>query len=387
MSGAILQLTSYDISNNHINNNRHSIENRTLSFNNNTCIIEHIGDLYLPTKIVCYNCDNNFNINNIKLVIGGNDILKIECEIMNNIIDFIEDINFNGNICKIYHLDKTKLFFNIKILCLVYSNVTIIINNSGNCNNINLMGKYTFLESNERDQMIHNTQTDIIKQFRYGKFNYTQGTQLATSIQGNINGFILSNLNVDNIKSIKIKLNSLDRINYNDNIEILLNTYRINNSAIYINLNDSHYMDLPTNSSLNCCRIYNISFIIESEDENIDLHISVYSDDTFIYLNGISTLRFNYNEIINTIHVNSFQQVNSFQRENIVKFLIKPIEGNTICPVLQEEITNKYIFCDVCKYNFDYTVYDNWVKSHNNCPHCRSEWIDYTIYQIIVDLE
>jgi uncharacterized CHY-type Zn-finger protein len=379
MSGAKLQLETVGMFDNHINNNnRHVIEDKTLSLTNNICIISRIGDLYLPKKIVCYNCDNNFNINDIKLEIGGQDILKIDCEIINNFINFIEDIESNGNICKIYHLDKTKLFFNIKLLCLSYHEAKIIINKNGNCNNIKLIGKYTYLNTQQRQQMARNSHEDMISQFRYGKFNYTQGTQLTLEIHGNVNGFILSNLNVNNIKSIKMKINNLDRVYYSDNIEILLNTHRINNNTIYVNLNDSHYMDIPTNSSLNCSRIDDIIFIIETEDENIDLHISAYSANILNYASGMSGPKYAFRN--NIIRLRNVQQ--TAQQLPKLKIIIKPIEGNTICPILQDEITDKYICCGVCKYNFDYSVYDNWVKSHKNCPHCRSIWNNNNIYQI-----
>lgn len=378
MSGGLIQLIAIGDFDNYIPNNniRHVIEDRTLIFNNNVCSIIRVADLFLPNKIICYNCNDDFNIKDIKLQIGGYDILDFDTDIMNNIVDFIEDIDIGGNLCKIYHLDKTKLFFNIKLISLTWHEVRIKINNSGNCNNIKLIGKYTYLNTVEKEQMATNHQEDMISQYIYGKFNYTQGSILKTSINGNVNGFILSNLSVDNIKSIKIKLNNIDRLYYSDKIEILLNTHKINDNSIYINLNDSHYMDLPTNSSLNCSRIDQISFIIESEDDNIDLHISTYSANIYQCESGIGGLKYHINSNIFEFSQQSNQQSNQQQ------FIIKPLEGNDVCPVLQEEIGDKYISCGVCKYNFDYSVYDNWVKGRRNCPHCRSSWTNNNIYQI-----
>jgi hypothetical protein len=372
---------------NHIDNtdNQFSTEYISHIFDNNYCQIRRYGDYFLPTKIVCYNCNDDFNIKDISLFIGGHYIIKFNSEIMNNIIDFIEDVNIDGNLCKIYHLDKTKLFFNIILVKLQYHDASIFISKSGNCDNIKLFGKYTYLNRNERIQVAQSSQENMIKQVRYGKFDYTQGTSLSTKINGYVNGFILSNLNVNNIKSIKIKINNSNRISYNDKIEILLNTKKINDRTLYVNLNDSHYMDDITNSSSYFSNRDKISFIIESEDENIDLEIVSYSNNIFQYIDGMGGLKYEYYNHIVINNINNYNTNNYNTSPKItpkLRNIIKSLEGNNICPILQEEISDKYISCDTCKYNFDYSIYEKWVIKKNTCPHCRGGWHNTNIYQI-----
>lgn len=57
-------------------------------------------------------------------------------------------------------------------------------------------------------------------------------------------------------------------------------------------------------------------------------------------------------------------------------------ENYCICMVTFEPIktNDKYIFCETCEKCFSIEVKDSWVNTHHNCPHCRSQWQDYTIY-------
>ena len=87
MSGVLVQLVANGMFDNHITNNdkRYSIENKTLIFNNSVCSIDRYGHFFLPKKIVCYNCNNDFKIKEIELEIGGNsNIINIDTDIMNN---------------------------------------------------------------------------------------------------------------------------------------------------------------------------------------------------------------------------------------------------------------------------------------------------------------
>ena len=55
--------------------------------------------------------------------------------------------------------------------------------------------------------------------------------------------------------------------------------------------------------------------------------------------------------------------------------------GDTMCPVIYEEIVCEYVCCRQCKKNFDSSIIDSWIKTHKNCPMCRVTWTDFTIYE------
>ena len=127
--------------------NRHVLESRTLTFNNDFCNINRYADLFTPKKIICYNCSEDFSLNLIELTIGGNTIIIINDANFLDFIGFSENININGTVNKVYHLDKTKLFFPVKLIALHYHEVRIRITKSGNCNTIKLNGVYDFLST------------------------------------------------------------------------------------------------------------------------------------------------------------------------------------------------------------------------------------------------
>jgi hypothetical protein len=52
------------------------------------------------------------------------------------------------------------------------------------------------------------------------------------------------------------------------------------------------------------------------------------------------------------------------------------------CPVLLTTITDKAMYCLVCKYLFCYEVKELWIFGAGTCPHCRSSWSSNTYYKI-----
>jgi hypothetical protein len=377
------------------NNHRHAIENMTLEFNNDRCVIPRNGDVYIPKKIMCYNCDDDFSIDKIEFCVGGQCIINInDTQFMNSIIDFIEDINIDGNINKVYHLDKTKLFYKVKLISLQYHDVDIRIIKSGNCQQIKLNGEYTFLESEDRREMAQNSQEEQIKQFYSDKVeNYNSGERLKINMGGNINGLIITDINPNIINSITLKLNGNNRLHYGDKLEIMMNTQRINDNTIYINLNDSHFMDDVTNSSLNTSRIDLKQLILGTDNNSINFKVGCYSNNIFRTISGMGGMSYYFGEmriinqnqyveppIINHFNINIPSQHNSSQ-----PWAKKPklMTGDTMCPVLYEEIEGEYICCHQCHKNFDISVMDSWIKVRKNCPMCRTNWTDFTIYENI----
>ena len=389
MPGAILQLIGVGRFDNYIPNidTRHALAAMTNTFNNDRCDISRIGDLYTPTKIMCYNCSEDFSINSIKIVIDSRSIIEIDDTKFFDFIGFTENIIIDGICNKVYHLDKTKLFFTIKLIALT-GYVSIQITKTGNCDTIKLNGVYDFLDTNVRRQTVLNSHENTIKQMKIGKFeNYSSGQVKKLIMDGTVNGFILTDINPNIINSINLKLDGHDRIHYQDKLEIMMNTQRINENTIYINLNDCNYNENVNNSSLNTSsNIFNnitLKLGLDEGIDNITFKIGCYSNNILRIISGCAGVLFDFTHYI---FVNDYVEtsINQSRYNNISQpWAKKPklIEGDTLCPVIYEEIEGDYICCQQCKKNFDYSIIDTWIKPNKTCPLCRITWSDFTIYE------
>jgi hypothetical protein len=367
---------------------RHALESRTLTFNNDFCNITRNGDLFTPKKIMCYNCSEDFSLNLIELTIGGQSIIRINDTKFLDFIGFSENININGTVNKVYHLDKTKLFFPVKLIALQYHVVEIRITKTGNCNTIKLNGVYDYLYTEERRHMAQNSHESFIKQLKIGSVeNYNSGQVKSLNMNGNVNGFILTDINPNIINSIKLKLNGHERLNYEDHFEIMMNTQRINDNTIYINLNDSNYNDDVTNSSLNTSRVDNIQLQLGLDEGNdgINFKIGSYSNNILRVMSGMGGVAYAFDHDIgisnNTYTPSSSVPIYSVSTSQPWAKKPKLMVGDTLCPVMHEEIEGDYVCCHQCKKNFDSSIIDSWINPHKTCPMCRVTWNDFTIYE------
>lgn len=56
-------------------------------------------------------------------------------------------------------------------------------------------------------------------------------------------------------------------------------------------------------------------------------------------------------------------------------------EDKKMCPITYEEINDKYVECQQCKNNFDYSSFIEWHKINKSCPLCRYRMDNYIIYK------
>ena len=365
----------------------------TLDFIDNKCNIPRYGDTITPKHIMCYNCTDDFSIQSITIKIGRHIVQQISnTNTLHNIIPFIEDITIDGNSCKTYFLDRTKLFFTIDIIALPYSMCNIEITTTGNCARIKLNVCHMFLNDNERQDMAQNAHNTVIKTFHSGSVrNYNSMEPLRIHMTQLVNGFIITNINPEIVNKIKLNLNNVSRLTYDDKYEILLNTIRINDKTIYINLNDCDFIDdiQPTQSSLSTARIDDIRLYIglDEGNENINFDIASYSNNSLVYSDGLGVIRFSegYDILINT---EPPRRPQAPQRPATITWKTehKPIEGDKNCPVLFIEIEGDYISCGQCSNNFDIQVKESWVDERKNCPMCRTPWTNKIIYKQTVEL-
>lgn len=83
---------------------------------------------------------------------------------------------------------------------------------------------------------------------------------------------------------------------------------------------------------------------------------------------------------------NSLYEYNQFTNTRIYKSwtlcIYHPLRKKYKCIITLDRIKKNdgYIVCETCRQYFSIQVKYSWVDLHNNCPHCRSEWKDYTVY-------
>jgi hypothetical protein len=367
-------------------------------FQNNSITIQRLGDLFLPTKIMCYNVNNNFKINSIELDIGHQQILKINNTDFLNFKNYVEDITIDNENHKVYHLDKTDLFFKIKLIALQFHHVKINITTTGNAQNIKLNGIYTQCEGVWRRNLASNTHQDKIKILFSGDVNnYSSNQYIQLHGNGLTNGYILTGIDHTKINHISLYLNGLSRLAYDDKLSIRMNTKIINHDTIYVNLNNCNYNDVVSVSGLNTSSINDISLKLGLDNgyNNINFKIGYYSNNIFKTYQGMGGLLYSYRSSIGIRITNTVtpQQTNTFHQPQtipdtspVITFdswekKSKIIEGDIECPVTFNTLTDKYICCSSCHKNFDISIIENWVLPNKNCPHCRQNWTDFTIYK------
>jgi surface protein len=75
-----------------------------------------------------------------------------------------------------------------------------------------------------------------------------------------------------------------------------------------------------------------------------------------------------------------------YGKEEILKYINKKWKEQKVkyeelmCNVYYDKIDSKYIKCETCKNVFDEIIKEEWIINHSNCPMCRSEWKNNTIY-------
>ena len=371
----------------------------------NSVTFARTGDLCTPKQVMCYNCSEDFEIKSIALRIGGSEILNIpDVKALDNVVEFVENIRIPGdnNLYKTYHLDKTKLFFEVNLMGLPYNEIKIEIKTNGSCEKIKLNNEYCCLGDINRRNRARDGYDLCIKKLITGNVrNYNSGEDIHLRMNGRVNGFILSGINPDIINKISFKTNGHDRLLYNNKYEIRTNTKRINDKSLYINLNYANFDDDLTTSNMNTSVIDSIrfNFGLDPGHENINFNILCYSNGIFTYQQGVGALRFLHSSTID-VHVGQYQQqrlrsnfITPYNNINNNSNLAIPtswepknkkLEGNTECPVVfssLSELNSQYISCGQCKKNFDIVVKENWVKEKKTCPMCRATWSNFMIYK------
>ena len=133
-----------------------------------------------------------------------------------------------------------------------YTDYSIKITTTGNSNKIKLNGIYTYVSSKLRRDNVAKPHEYKIKRLCMGSVkDYYSMQTIYLDMMGHINGFILTKINPNMINKIYLRFDNRIRLHYKDKYEIMLNTIRINDDTLYINLNDNSYMADVNENSLN----------------------------------------------------------------------------------------------------------------------------------------
>ena len=188
-----------------------------------------------------------------------------------------------------------------------YTDYSIKITTTGNSNKIKLNGIYTCVSSERRKDNVEKTNAHKIKRLCMGSVkDYYSMQTIQLDIMGHINGFILTKINPNMINKIYLIFDNKIRLHYIDKYEIMLNTIRINDDTLYINLNDNSYMADVNENSLNTSNFYgliNLTIGLDEEYQNnpggINFSIVSYSNNIIINYKKTGFLKFNYSNNIN----------------------------------------------------------------------------------------
>jgi len=345
-------------------------------------IPRHAAEITLR-KLIFKNCNTSFKVNNFSIIIDDhvfeniyiNDLLQIHP-------DLKESLTIDGAEYVIYHLDKLAMKLNYHIVSIPYNVFKLCVYTEGTCESSVVNCKYINYCSRIRLSLgeYHRVpyKTFIISE----KIDICNAQPIYISGKHQCNGYIITGFtDINNINSILLNLGANARINYNNKVSIRTNCTIINNHTLYIPFNDKSYdADITPNDMFN---IYNGIGTTVSLSIGLDhlltperIQIATFTNDIHVYTNGF-ILNNNINSInISTININRPSSVVTWSKNTQI------LEGNTECPVSLCPISDEYVKCKQCKINLCVDVAHNWIKKHQNCPHCRSIWHNYIIYTI-----
>jgi hypothetical protein len=286
------------------NNNREK-QNDTLQFiqnkNKYSLTLPKTSDTCQLDKIKCYDCSDDFKIKKIVLLIGNTIVQSIECT------DFLNYTNFytKNNDVYYYDLKKTNLFFEIKLLCIKYSDVVITLETVGNCSNIYLVVDSYYYNVEPRKYLASNNHKDYIYNLTLSKtLNdiYDHNENYNLFIKGKLNGMIIKVYDhfYDIIKNCSIKFFNTNMIYYKSGSDFLEKIQILSMDTIYIPFNENKITEFNSNS-VDTLK-YDVYIKFEFRDEKSHkIKIGGYTYNEFITYTDmkIGQLEYCYKETFN----------------------------------------------------------------------------------------
>jgi hypothetical protein len=334
--------------------NRTVIQNVCQSFANNKLnLLRNAGDTCIPLFI-----RSDLPIDYLQLNIGGSHVIKFPLDFCNKLLDFKSPDN-----CKIYKIPWELLKIKpIQLVSLQFHSVSFEIIAQHQCC-AKLYVCYQYLENDERLQLASSRKDIDIKQFQNQNITIGENYKIQLRFDGLIKGIFIDNVDINEITSFELILQSHTRIKY-DKEMLSFFTKKINNNCVYLSFDNLNFNDTTWNSAINFSRIENISIKISS---NITQKVILRALNLNILriVSGMGGVVYDIKE-----------------REEIVNNIPRRIEGDSLCPIGYLDImdNDSYMKCDECNKNFITHLLKEWLRLNKSCPCCRTKWTNNNSY-------
>lgn len=263
-----------------------SIANEKISFIENKLTIEKTPNYYKPDcfKPLCIKSDKE--ISYLIMKIDNIYIFKLPLSFCNKLLNRPDKVNDYY----LYFIPWNK--FNLEELPIIslHQDIQFIIKSESICN-ADLYFENIYYEKKKRIELSQKQYEIFVRQYQEQNAQIKNNESINLIFNGDINGIFLDNINISQIKSIKLLLAGYVKINY-DKSMIDLFTKNIFDNCIYIPFDNKDYNDiLLGGSSINFDRLDNIKIVFETENNNIqNIKIRTFNHNLLIIKNNMAKI-------------------------------------------------------------------------------------------------
>jgi hypothetical protein len=369
-------------------------------------IVSRTGDIHNPSGLIIKSSLNITEIwskiHDIRLIIGGNIIFKIN----NEILKMISEVINTGTNEWLFKIKFDILIGSIPIYALMYHNITfeIHVSDTNGIDEIRLINTYKFVENT---RALLEQQCELpIQQFQGGDYEFQEQTEMRIRCNFDLlcKGFFI-NGNIDNISNITLKLNNHTRYSYNTAL-IHYACKRINSNTLYIPFNPgANWMENTFSSyegSLNTSRIDNMEMIINFNRPERKIGLYAINNNTLRILHGMAGLRMG-GGLMNS-------PADSVARETFTPMTFTPMirpshsigissgviqmnwtsstkiisPDKAYCSISLENINEGDEYCECAKCNNCFlaeSLKTSFTHLAKKCPLCRETWTNWIVYE------
>lgn len=340
------------------------------------------GDV-VQLNYICITC-NNINLEQfneimkksvIIILIGGDIVNSYDYDLLSTLNPTTQ---FHNKFIITIPSDFT--LKNIPMISLQCHNVFVdIIGFEHNFNSADILMTYTFLNSQDRQNLAQHQHDYMIQQiFKIGSVDEEINEKNIIMTGENLSkGFFIKG-NISNIKEFEIRFNGRTRQKMT---RTMIETYChvIKNDLLYYSFNgQNNYSSLNKssfNGSYNLSLIDDLQCVISTYNTCMKYDIYTISWNVLKTVNGMGALIYTSAErhymSLNRPHIiesNTPLQIATWQMQT------SPLHEPHNCSICFENINNDYVVCSCCNNNFDYECLKQWLDINSTCPLCRMTW-------------
>lgn len=285
---------------------RQFFKKSVLKFVTKTFELPYTGDVYNLDGLLFEDVSPNFKFKSISLEIGPIKVFTLDkdmCKLFyqNKHKKFEQEFFTNGERVLLYNLpwDELKMTDVIKLVSLHYHKPKFILDCDGYCTNPMLLGHYTYYDDTMRGKIRQSIHEKIIHQIFSTSFtSYLYNDTINLPVSGIVNGLFFKNININNIKTLKIILNEKDFIEL-DTYTIRCFTKIVNEKLFYLPFDRNFdFNTINIAHGLNLGRIKDIKINIQynniTNDRHDEFEIFCRAVNPFVIKSGLCTYHFNY---------------------------------------------------------------------------------------------